>query len=69
MRLRRPSARLSELAFAVIGGAMAMFYLVTLWPAPDLDVSPAWCRPKYSQFTGDGPARGVLPPSYERYNR
>lgn len=67
--MRRPSARLSELGFVFVAGFLAAFYLSTLWPSPALDVSPAWCRPKYSQWTGDGPTRGLLPPSYERYTR
>lgn len=66
--MRRPNARLSELGFSFVLGTLIMFYAFTLWPQPELDVSPAWCRPAYTPFTGDGPARG-LPPSYERYTR
>jgi hypothetical protein len=63
----RPAARLSELAFVFVAGGMLAFYTVTLWPAnqPDLDVSPAWCRPAYSPTTGDRTG-GLMPPSYGR---
>lgn len=63
--MRRPSARLSELAFVFVAGGMLSFYALTLWPEPSLDVSPAWCRPAYSPTTGDRTG-GLMPPSYGR---
>lgn len=64
MRLRRPSARLSELAFTFVAGAMVAYGIFYFWPQPALDVSPAWCRPSYSQFT-----EHPNPPSFERFNK
>lgn len=66
--MRRPYARLSELGFMFVLGMMVPFYVITMWPQPALDVSPAWCRPAYSPFNGDRTG-GLLPPSFERGNR
>lgn len=65
--MRRPAARLSELAFVFVAGGMLSFYVMVLWPIhePALDVSPAWCRPSYSPVTGDRTG-GPMPPSYGR---
>lgn len=46
-------------------GVMVPFYVITMWPQPALDVSPAWCRPSYSPVIGDRTG-GLLPPSYGR---
>lgn len=69
--MRRPTARLSELGFTFVLGLMIPFYVITLWPEPALDVSPAWCRPMPSESfkPQSGDRLGGLPASYERYNR
>lgn len=60
-RLRRPAARLSELAFMFVVGSMVAYGIFYFWPQPALDVSPAWCRPAYAPFEGH-----PKPPSLER---
>jgi len=80
--MRRPKARYSELGFTAVAAFMISFGIVYIWPEPELDVSPVWCKPTPTPTPHGYPAArlghfqplsgdrlGGLPPSFERHGK